>query len=215
MSFFGGFMQNSIAIDYLEESGPVKVSFNIAESIDSDKISASVTFSAKGLQPVHPEGSVSINGIPLVAKKLQKQGYWYPLDIPKANRYQLNVKRSKNTFESVYTLLPRKFVPQIPLNISRSQDIIIRYDGPSIAKPERLFITLGSVESEVGSQLWEITPKSTIDGNNIKIAAKDIARARLGHARFYVGLISFQQPAGTENSLTYAVGQAVEVNILD
>jgi hypothetical protein len=215
MSFFGGFMQNSIAIDYLDETGPVKVSFNISERIGSDIVSASVTFSAKGLQPVHPEGSVSINGIPMATKKLQKQGYWYPLDIPKAAKYQLNVKRSKSAFESVYTILPRKFIPQMPLNISRSKDIIIRYDGTSISKPERLFITLGPVESEVGGQLWEITPKSTIDGDKIIISAKDIAKARTGRASFYIGLSSFQTPVDSDNRLTYTVGQTLEVSILD
>ena len=215
MSFFGAFMQNSIAIDYLDETGPVEVSFTISESIHSEKVSASVTFSAKGLQPIHPEGTVSINGTPLVAKKLQKQGYWYPLDIPKAAKYQLHVKRSSSVLESVYTILPRKFIPQIPRHIPLSEDVIIRYDGPLIMKPERLFITIGPLESEKGGQLWEITPKSTIVGNEIIVAAKDIAKARIGRANFYVGLSSFQQPTGSGNRLTFAVGQAVEVSITD
>ena len=213
MSFFGAFMQNSIAIDYLDETGPVKVSFTISERIPSDKVHASVTFSAKGLQPIHPEGAVSVNGAPLAAKKLQKQGYWYPLDIPKAAKYELHVKRSSSATESVYSILPRKFIPQIPLRISLSENVIIRYEGP-VVTPESLLITIGPLESEKGGPLWEILPEPTIDGNKILIAAKDIAKARIGRANFFVGA-SFQQPSGSANRLTYAVGQAMEVSIID
>lgn len=209
-------MQNSIAIEFLDETGPVKVTFTISDRIDSDHVSASVTFSAKGLQPVDPRGGVvAINGQPMTAKKLQKQGFWYPLDIQKSDRYQLNVKRSRNTFESVYTILPRKFIPKLPANVSRSQDIVIPYEGPVISKTERLFITLGSMESEEAGQLWEITPKSKVDGNQIIIVSKELEKAKQGSANLYVGLSSFQQPVGSLNKLTYAVGKAMIVNILD
>lgn len=212
---FGAFMQNSIAIDYLDETEPVKVTFTISERLHSDMVSASVTFSARGLQPIHPEGTVSLNGTVMLEKKLQKHGYWYPIDSPRADEYQLHVKRSSSGPESVYTILPRKFIPKISPGISRSKDVIIQYDGPLIVKPERIFITIGSLASDNGGQPWEITPQSEVVGNGIVIPANEVARAKNGRANFYVGLSSFQQTTGTADRLTYAVGQAVEVSITD
>jgi hypothetical protein len=208
-------MQNSSAVEFLDETGPVAINFTVSDRSDHDTVSAAITFKAKGLQPIHPDGFVSINQLPMTAKPLQKQGYWYQMDIPKAMRYELTVQRGKDAFKSFYTIVPRQFLPQIPSTLSKSQDLVIRFEGPPLTAHERLYITVGSPESAKAGQQWEITPKGRADGNKIVIPSAALNLAKTGPATVYVGLSTFQQPPGSEHVFTYATGKAVDRQIVD
>ena len=209
------FMQNSSAVEFLDEAGPVAISFTISDRSNVGTVSASVTFKAKGLQPVHPDGFVSINQLTLTAKPLQKQGFWYQQDIPKAARYELVVQRGKDAFKSFYTIVPRQFTPQIPDIVSKSEDLVIPFEGAPLAPRERLYITVGSTAGANPGQQWEITPKGKAEGNKIVISATALKLAKNGPASVYVGLSSFQQPAGSEHVFTYAAGKSAERQIVD
>lgn len=208
-------MQNSSAVEFLDETGPVAISFTISDRSNLGTVSASVTFKAKGLQPVHPEGFVSVNQLTMTAKPLQKQGYWYQLDIPRAARYELTVQRGKDAFKSLYTIVPRQFVPHIPGTLSKSEDFVITFDGSPLGARERLYITMGSPDSVKPGQQWQITPKGRAEDNKIVIPAGSLKPAKTGPATVYVGLSSLQQPSGSEHVFTYATGKAVDREIVD
>ena len=208
-------MQNSSAVEFLDETGPVAVSFTISDGNKLDTVSATVTFEAKGLQPVHPEGSVSINQQSLTARPLRKQGYWYKQEIPKAARYELIVQRGKDTFKSFYTIVPRQFLPQIPNTLSKSEDMVIRFEGSPLTQRERLYITVGSPDSAKPGQQWGLVLKGRSEGNKIVVPATELKTAKNGSVTVYVGLSSFQQPPGVEDVFTYAVGESADRELVD
>lgn len=215
LAVMSGFMNISSASDVLDPAANAQVEFTVSDRLGAKDVSASVTLAADGLQRLPSDGQLSVNGIVINARRLQKQGYWYEGRAPRAARYDLGIRRGKGLPETAFTLHPRRFVPEMPKSFARSSDLLIRFEGQPPGKSERLFIELASVESVSWPQNWRFVLKGVVEGERIRIPAKMLAGAVVGEAVLNVGLICPQTPAGSDDELTYAVGAEARVFITE
>jgi hypothetical protein len=198
----GGFMNTLSASDVLDPLARVQVTFTVSERVDSDKVSASVTLSADGLQRLPPDGLLSVNGIVIGAKKLQKQGFWYQDYVSHAAQYDLVIRRAKAAPAVRFVLRSRRFVPEIPKSISRSSDLQIHFKGATPRQGERLFIEMTSTESAPWTQSWRLVLKGAVEDDRIRIPAAALATAGVGEAVLNVSLLCPQPVSGTDHDLT-------------
>jgi hypothetical protein len=215
LTVMGGFMNTLSASDFLAPSARVKVTFTVSDSVTTNQVRAHVTLSADGLQRLPPDGLLSVNSVVMNAKRLQKQGFWYQDQLPRATQYDLVIRRAKAAPEVRFVLHSRRFVPEMPKTISRSADLQIRFEGSPPQHGERMFIKLASAESAPWTQSWRLILKGVVEGNRIRIPAGALATAEVGEAVLNLSLHCSQPITGTDHDLTYAVGAETRVYITD
>jgi hypothetical protein len=208
-------MQSAIADSFLPDIGPVDVKFLVTDRLELPTVAVSVTFSAAGLKQLRPDGSLTVNGTLIQAQRLQKQGYWYTLEIPRANRYELVYRRSAGSPLVHSVIAPRKFVPALPAVVSKKAGVRIRYDGPAIVNREVAMAMFKFPEASKRNEKWGFTVKGKVDGNEIVFAPTELREIRQGQGSLMVGVSCEQQSDKPDHKLVYAVGMLAPVEVMD
>jgi len=215
LSFSLAPLMSARAADRLDPDRPVIVKFSVASRVGEAQVLATATFQSSGLQMLAEGGTITVNGVPLVAAPLKKQGYWYNGPLPVAARYELEYSLGAGTPTVRKMIVHRSFVPALPPSVSRGRGLVINFVGAPIQAGETLFaeITGGS-----GSTRWGQVLRPSANGNQLIINASSLTGARLGEANLYVGVVVREATAvsdGGSLSSSHAVGSEVPVTVTD
>lgn len=206
---------NATAADRLDPGRPVAVKFSVASRTGEAQVFATATFQSAGLQMLAEGGTVSVNGVPLVAAALQKQGHWYNARLPVAERYELLYSLGAGQPVVRKAVAHRGFVPALPASVSRSRGLVINFVGAPLLAGESLFAEL---TGGTGSTRWGQVLRPTASGNQLIVNASALAGARLGEAQLYVGIVVREASAtagGGSFASSHAVGSEVPVTVTD
>lgn len=224
MVLLGAQVNAASANEYLAERGPVKVDFTASADVSEPTVSVSVQFIGDGSQPLRPDGSITVNGIPVPGKPITKQGmfgrfqigYWYQTHIPKAERYELVFRRAADQPEVRYVVLPRKFQPRVPPVISRSAELRIPFDGPPLSNSEQPHAKVSAHPSVRPQDRWQVFLRPRAEGNQFVIVPTDSRQeVKLGLADLHIGVVSYQQSSGSRDEIAYAVSEHATVEITE
>lgn len=115
--------------DTLPAADVPEVELLVTDRHELPYVSVSVTFLADGYRRLPPGATITMNGVPLPAKPLQKRGYWYQLQLPRADRYELQYQRSQGGAPVQLFIRPVPFQPSLPSSLSKREGFSVRYEG--------------------------------------------------------------------------------------
>lgn len=210
LSLFGVF---SYAESRAAKSPGAKLTITVTSKLGSPNATATVATGPKGTAALPSGESMTVNGVPLIVKPIDKTRSSNFAEIPAAKTYEFKLQHANGSFESPVTVPAREFLPKFPGVLFKVRDFVIPFDGPMFSSREKIQVKLVSDKMIFGSRRKAVVVTAVLDGRKIILPASAFQKFSPGRATLHVSISSDESQPKLDHKLRYVISAEHPVEI--
>lgn len=190
-----------------------KLTITVTAKLGAANATATVATGPKGIAALVGGEAMTVNGVRLVAKPIDKTRAWNFAEIPVAKTYDFKLQHSNGSVDSPITVPAREFVPNIPGVLSKAKDFVIPFSGPSFSSREKIQVKIVADKAIFGSRRKAVVVTAVLDGKKIIVSASSFQNFSPGRATMHITISSDESQPKLDHKLIYVVSAEHSIEI--
>ena len=196
-----------------QEKLPLQIS--VKATVGSPQVLVAVEVGRGGKSKLKSGEAISVNEKTLTLHSNAKTGFEYSATVPRAESYEVKVKRPDGTKGAPISVPARNFTPKFSGQIVVGRDYAIPYEGAGISSRDKMLVKLISKQA-----LFGMGPKKSIvltgitDGTKIIIPASSTAKFKPGRVEILISISTEETSPSPHQKLNHLISVVHTLDIV-